>query len=72
MVLPEPTSPCTNRFMIFPEPRSRAISSMVRSCAPVREKGSKDANSHTGNVRICAPGPMSLRRFFRLAKPTDR
>ena len=36
----EPTSPCTSRFMGFPEERSSEISFRARCCAPVREKGS--------------------------------
>ena len=33
-VLPDPTSPCTSRFMALPERRSAAMSSMARRCAP--------------------------------------
>ena len=66
MVLPEPTSPCTSRFMGAPEAVSTATSSMARRWAAVREKGSSARNSSTGGVERgrpphrcagCAAGP---------------
>ena len=39
MVLPEPTSPWSSRRMGTVRPRSRSISPMTRSCAPVGANG---------------------------------
>ena len=55
MVLPEPTSPCTSRFMGAPEAVSAATSSMARRWAAVREKGSSARNSSTGGVEKGTP-----------------
>ena len=71
MVLPEPTSPCTSRFMGAPEAVSTATSSMARRWAAVREKGSSARNSSTGGVEKGTPSAQ-VRRVRSRAMPQAR
>ena len=71
MVLPEPTSPCTSRFMGGPADTSAAISSITRRWAPVRGKGSRAKNSSTGGMAKGTPAASS-RRVRSRAMPQVR
>src|SRR5438445_390803 len=63
-VLPEPTSPCSKRFIGWPAARSRRISAMTFRCAPVSSNGSDSKNLSSN-----APDPHCAQA--RLAKDNN-
>ena len=72
MVLPEPTSPCTSRFIGWGDCMSAAISRSTRLCASVRRNGrmrltASRVESVTSNA---IPFPRDRRPCLRRARPS--
>ena len=71
IVLPLPTSPCTSRFITWPEDRSRRIWSIAPLCAPVSRKGSARKNASMQAVAygmVCS----SVLDARRTARPAEK